>query len=168
MQPLDPDDDVLGVEEQQFLGRYLTTGDLAGAARGTIIESTASTREARSMALKMLQDSTTQEYVVGGMEESRITRKRLFDTLERALDAKNYGLHQASGEKVELGDNTRDQLQAVKLIAQMLNLVGGGIVPKEDNSKPVPVKVIVNYNNGPLDRDDDEDIIDGDSNYSVR
>lgn len=169
MTPLDSDDEELGLEEAQFTNQFLLTGNLVDSARGTIVPSDAPAADARSMALKALEDNSVRAYVIDGMEEAGITRRRIFETLNGALDAKNYGLHQATGNAVELGEDNQSRIGAAKLLMQAMGLVGGGVKQeREDKAPAAPPVIIVNFNNSPLESDDDEDVIDGDRDYSVR
>lgn len=170
MMPLESDDEEQPLlEEAQFLNKYLVTGDLVNSARDTIVPPDATAADARSMALKALEDNSVRAYVIDGMEEAGITRRRIFETLNGALDAKNYGLHQMTGHKVELGEDNQSRIGAAKLLMQAMGLVGGGVKQeREDKAPSAPPVIIVNFNNSPLESDDDEDVIDGDRDYSVR
>ena len=136
MTPLDSDDEELGQEEAQFTNQFLLTGNIVDSARGTIVPSDAPAADARSMALKALEDNSVRAYVIDGMEEAGITRRRIFETLNGALDAKNYGLHQMTGHKVELGEDNQSRIGAAKLLMQAMGLVGGGVKQEREDKAP--------------------------------
>lgn len=158
----------LHTEERNFAALMLTGMDPEAAARASgIVEQDATPAFARRTAMQALGDSSVKAYIVDLFEEAQLSPLDLVKTIKRNLTVKKYALHQASGEKVEVGDDSMGQLTAVKLAGAWL-----GLERKEEPKSRTPDKWEIHFHNNepPIEDEDegdidDEDVLEGE--YSV-
>ncbi len=136
----------------------------AAAFSSELVPAGTSPALAKKTAMQALGDSDVRAFVIDTFESVGLTPTDLAKTLKRNLTTKNYALHQASGEKVELGDDGMTQLTAVKLAAQMTGMLGGGSASKPADQNPPPIAIQVNF---PVQNIRKGEVIDGDNSYTV-
>ena len=157
----------IGDEERQFVNSYIATGNMELAARGTIVDVDASPAAVKRTAMQALGDTDVKAYFIDLMEEVNLTPRDMMDTIKRNLTVKNYALHQATGNKVEIGDNGPAQLIAAKLLMQGMGLIGGGVKADPSDRAPAPAVVNIVFPVRQIRSSKEDTIIDGDDIYSA-
>jgi len=158
-----------GPEEERF-ATLLSTGmdPVAAAFASDLVAPGTSPAIAKKTAMQALGDSDVKAFIIDAAERNGVTIDRAMATLGRNLDTHKYGIHQASGDVVDLGDDGMTQISAVKLLFQATGVLGGGAQnkPVDQATPPVAIQVVFPVRNI---RDDEspEVIINGDTSYSV-
>lgn len=158
-----------GEEEKAFVSRYIATGNMELAARGTIVDVDASPAKAKSVAMQALGDTTTKAWFIGLMEEVDLTPQLLGKTLRDGLTTEKFGINQKTGEVVSLGSDGMSRLGFSKLILQSMGVLGGGpkAEPSDQRDAPTQINIIFPERNIHDSTPREPQYIDGDSDYSV-
>lgn len=156
-----------GDEEKQFNRRLLVTGDKVGAAKGTIVPPDSSNAVAAREADKALRNASVQADLMALMNEVGMTDADIVRALKRNLTAEKMGIVQKTGDVVSLGDDGMVQIQAAKILLQARGFLTGGAKaePTERDTAPPAIQVNFNVRNVRSNREEDDDVIDGD--YTV-
>lgn len=159
----------IGDEEKEMVHQYIATGNLELAARGSgVVPVDASSAVAKRTAMQALGDSEVKAYFIELMEEAELTPLEMMQTLKRNLTTRKYGIHQATGERVDIGDDGMTQLTAAKLIMQGAGLLGGGAKSEPTDRNPPPTQINIVFPGRDIRTKKEDVIIDGDDSYSAR
>jgi len=157
-----------GDEEKQFIHRLASGMPMETAARGTLTDVDASPAVAKRTAMQALGDTTVKAYFIDLMEEADLTPLEMMQALKRNLTTRKYGIHQATGERVDLGDDGMTQLTAVKLMMQSMGVLGGAPKVEPTDQKEGPVQINIVFPGRDIRSKKEDVIIDGDDSYSAR
>jgi len=157
-----------GPEEERFSTMLLSGMDMTAAAfaSGLVPEGT-SPAVAKKTALQALGDSDVKAFMIDTFEAAGLTALDIAKTIKRNLNTHKYGIYQAKGKVLDLGDDGMTQMTAAKLALQAMGALGGpASKPVDQATPPVAIQVVFPVRNI---RDDEspEVIINGDTSYSV-